>query len=536
MQLMIKASNHWVKNNMYSCFRFALPLFTFAVLSINPIYAALIIDSSGDIWDLNIDTNTSTFIGRSGETIYDIALNPTSGLLYGVSLHSLYSIDKSNGEVSIISSHLSGSVNGLAFNGAGRLYGSSSRGDLFTLDHTTGIASLVGHTGFNSSGDLAFDTNDNLFMSADVGVNRSDLLISVNPNTGAGTLIGDIGFDNVYGLSFSDSILYGFTEARETIMINTISGAGSLLANNEVAAYGAARINILGSPTNLEDAAALYNANVLFDFAEREAPEYFSPSSMETQTDVEGWVYRYYPVTDTYVAVNLQAGGVYVLGGLFGNTVVYIDQLSVLLDQVLTRPLATDFKWPIDPINSTSGHYGPCGDNDGPQGCYWISDDSNDASSNWRDSQPYQRFINDDNDKYHLGADYNMLGDDNGKFVYPTAGGYLELALENVCGFGNIIFITHETSSGTITSMYAHVEWIGNTPPEIGPVNPYEPIAIVGDGSWECGPDSRGSYPHHLHFEIRDRHDLTVAPAYSSEQLTIGPQGQIDPNKFIVEY
>ena len=81
----------------------------------------------------------------------------------------------------------------------------------------------------------------------------------------------------------------------------------------------------------------LADVNALFDFADREYPDYFAPATVETSDSITGWLYRYYPGTDSYIAVSLQdtedyvRGGVYVLGGLFGSEAVYIDLLSNLL-------------------------------------------------------------------------------------------------------------------------------------------------------------------------------------------------------------
>ena len=52
------------------------------------------------------------------------------------------------------------------------------------------------------------------------------------------------------------------------------------------------------------------------------------------------WFYRYYADTGVFAAVNVTGngqflkGGVYVLGGPFGNDVVFIDTLANLLQQI----------------------------------------------------------------------------------------------------------------------------------------------------------------------------------------------------------
>lgn len=96
---------------------------------------------------------------------------------------------------------------------------------------------MIGSGSYSSSGDIAFDDMGNLFLSSTTGPNNSLWLI--DEMTGSGTEIGDIGFDNVYGLNYTDGTLYGFTLGAETIAIDTSTGEGSLLFTNQIRAYGA---------------------------------------------------------------------------------------------------------------------------------------------------------------------------------------------------------------------------------------------------------------------------------------------------------
>jgi hypothetical protein len=156
--------------------------------------------------------------------------------LYGVSGSGyLYSIDQTNGAASNVG-WTGAFINGLTFSDTGTLFGSGSNG-LFTVDLSTGNASLIGFTGFNSSGDLAFDSSGNLYMSA--SGSDDDSLVLLDATTGAGSLIGSIGYEDVYGLSFINSVLYGFTEYGETLSIDTVTGSGTLIATNHISAFGA---------------------------------------------------------------------------------------------------------------------------------------------------------------------------------------------------------------------------------------------------------------------------------------------------------
>lgn len=196
------------------------------------------------------------------------------------------------------------------------------------------------------------------------------------------------------------------------------------------------------------------------------------------------------------------------------------------------------FKWPIDPNNVSSGHFGQCVDweND-PGGCYWLSNSAEDSAVVWRDVQPFQlhKWVK----GYHLGADYN-LDRDKGKPIYPTSAGTVAQVLENQCGWGNIVFLRHDTPWGIYTSMYAHIDWLDSGAPTVGSdVTTDKPIAQVGNGYWNdpnCKGQKVGKYPYHLHFEVREALNTDPGPAYTKQKLADGekgPQGQIDPNAFV---
>ncbi len=144
-----------------------LSILTLSVLlmMVNPAHAVFIGTGNGDLYNLNVSTNTSVLIGNSG-TMFDIALDPTSGLLYGLSGSgfSLSLINTTNAAPTFIGGTGSG-LNGLTFDSAGTLYASGGN-SLFTVNLGSGAASLIGNTGYTSSGDIAFDSSGNLFMSA----------------------------------------------------------------------------------------------------------------------------------------------------------------------------------------------------------------------------------------------------------------------------------------------------------------------------------------------------------------------------------
>jgi murein DD-endopeptidase MepM/ murein hydrolase activator NlpD len=204
------------------------------------------------------------------------------------------------------------------------------------------------------------------------------------------------------------------------------------------------------------------------------------------------------------------------------------------------------FTWPVDPDNYTDGQY--TGTDSSQTIMFWLHE-SITANTVWRDEQPFQRYslVSGGTKKgYHLGADYNLGGGDAdlNEDVYPVAPGKVSLMLDNVCGFGNIIFVEHDTSFGIYTSMYAHVKDGFRHLSQGADVTPANPIAQVGKGVWTTTSscDSSGLYDAHLHFEIRRGTDTTPGHAYtkdskcgdsSDSDSNNCPQNQVDPNVFI---
>ena len=205
------------------------------ILSASSAHATFIGAANGDLYDYNISTNSSTLIGNTG-IMFDIALS-TSNILYGVTSGSqLYSIDQTTAARTLIG-NTGASVNGLTFASNGILYGSGGNG-LYSIDTTTGNASLIGTGSYNSSGDISFDDLGNLYLSSTTGGN-GDSLWSLNTADGSGTLIGSTGYSSVYGLNYFNNTLYGFTYSGATLSLDTTTGTGTFVSQNNINTNGA---------------------------------------------------------------------------------------------------------------------------------------------------------------------------------------------------------------------------------------------------------------------------------------------------------
>ncbi|MEO8704421.1 MAG: M23 family metallopeptidase [Kofleriaceae bacterium] len=144
----------------------------------------------------------------------------------------------------------------------------------------------------------------------------------------------------------------------------------------------------------------------------------------------------------------------------------------------------------------------PCGGFDFPVG-------APDAAG-YYDAQPFG-----END--HLGNDWNGKRGGNtdlGDPVYATADGVVIEAIDIGGGWGNVVRIVHPCR---VESLYAHLDAIEVT---LGAtVRRGARIGTIGT--------AHGTYPAHLHFELRDR-PLPLGGGYDSDQT-----GYLDPTAYI---
>jgi hypothetical protein len=114
-------------------------------------------------------------------------------------------------------------MNALVFSTDGTLYSAGGNGRLYTVDTTSGVASLVGAIGFASSGDLAFDQFGQLYMSSE-----DDTLVKIDESTGQGMEIGPFGFNDVLGMARDENdVMYGYS-FTDILTIDLVTGQGTL--------------------------------------------------------------------------------------------------------------------------------------------------------------------------------------------------------------------------------------------------------------------------------------------------------------------
>ena len=168
---------------------------------------------------------------------YSVTVTRESGAgqrLRGAGGGYFYRVDEQTGETEAISGDgLSGitSIDGVAYDPDNNIvYGSSTNRDaLVSLDPVTGAATVIGPFGFGNVAGLAYDRNSDILYGSDVSL---DQLITIDVSTGAGTAVGPFLHSDVRGLAYDPNTdtLYGF-DADSDAVVRIDTSTGSSIAN-----------------------------------------------------------------------------------------------------------------------------------------------------------------------------------------------------------------------------------------------------------------------------------------------------------------
>ena len=118
---------------------------------------------------------------------------------------------------------------------------SSVTSSLYTIDTTTGAATLVGSTGFIRCSGMDFDSSGTLFATCE-RTNTDSVLVKIDTSTGLATEVGPTGAEvflrtnNISDISFrnSDGVLFGYGATNGPLMtINTATGAATPIGTTQ---------------------------------------------------------------------------------------------------------------------------------------------------------------------------------------------------------------------------------------------------------------------------------------------------------------
>jgi outer membrane protein assembly factor BamB len=195
-------------------------------------------DLTSKLYTLDPATGSAGLVGPTGmANVTDIAFHgPT---LYGVSFSQFLRLNPDTGQAVGIG-NTGFTTNGLAVSEEGIVYAGTTNGQLITINPGTGAGTLVGSFGggMTSGGDLVMDSNGVLYGALNSG---SGLVIAtINRATGAATVVGPTGFANVYGLAIHCCRFFGCTFAGELLSVNAATGVGTLIGKNAIGMGGMA--------------------------------------------------------------------------------------------------------------------------------------------------------------------------------------------------------------------------------------------------------------------------------------------------------
>ncbi|MCA9671438.1 MAG: hypothetical protein KC503_37835 [Myxococcales bacterium] len=207
--------------------------------------------SASELFEVNPDTLQVRSIGLFKwptlipDQMTDIAID-RKGKMIGISFDRVYRVDPKTAACTELG-QLDRQFNGLSFvasaanDSAEVLVASAQDGSLYRVNPDTGQSVIIGNYGggLGSSGDIVSVRNFGTVATVTRPGSVTDWLANINPDTGVATLIGDTGVSDIWGLGFWKNKVYGFTEGRQFVLIDTTTGAATPSGTSQAPWWGA---------------------------------------------------------------------------------------------------------------------------------------------------------------------------------------------------------------------------------------------------------------------------------------------------------
>jgi hypothetical protein len=203
------------------------------------------------LYKLDPDTLAPVLVGSflppTADDITDLAVAPDD-TIYCISKTKLYKADPDDGHLTYLSTLQSGPTAGnvgLTTLPDGKLLATDASGGVRSIDPATGQVHEIGALGggLATAGDLVAVENGTMYDISDKGPSGDEYtnnwLVTVDPQTGAGTKVGQIGFGRVFGAAFVRGKVLAFTAGGDIVEVDPASGHGTLLKSTGLAFWGA---------------------------------------------------------------------------------------------------------------------------------------------------------------------------------------------------------------------------------------------------------------------------------------------------------
>lgn len=213
------------------------------------------------LYKVDPDSLAVTLIGTFGwpegpdaDLMTDIAVD-RKGDIIGVSFGSLYAVDKDTAVCTRLRTLTGQQFNGLSFirqpDDSEILVGTGLSGTLWSIDPTNQSDPVqIGAYGGQmvSSGDLVSVAGFGTVATVKNG-SEIDYLARIDEATGTGTIIGNTGYADIWGIGFWRSKIFGFVATNQFVLIDVTTGAASYISTG---------------PENWAGAGVTTNAPVIF--------------------------------------------------------------------------------------------------------------------------------------------------------------------------------------------------------------------------------------------------------------------------------
>lgn len=216
--------------------------------------------SGGQFGTLDLATGVFTSLGTThlGATSFGLleGFSVANGTLYGQTLsggNTIYSVDPTNGALTVIGTNSSNAFY-LGSTTSGGLFGADLTGNLFSINTSTGAATIIGNLGFGLGGFVSFsDNSSTLYLTRGTGA-----LYTVNTGTGVASLVGPSGA--FLASAVSGGTLYGIDDTA-VFTINGATGAfaaGPTISPSGLGVEGVVPVEALMAVTAVPEPATVW--------------------------------------------------------------------------------------------------------------------------------------------------------------------------------------------------------------------------------------------------------------------------------------